>query len=650
MLPTPSGRRASILSLALLLGCPSAEPEPEPEPTPAPSVDWCDDGRAGSIAHGRRDAPIGVFPNDHFVLPNPGSRTGVGVHVEYEQNAALLAHYPPEWGFYFDEISVLDGWGLTAGIVFRFEFALDPSAITDEQVVLVAFEDDGPRTYTADVEVTEFPDTIIARPRLPLPPATQVAAVVLQGPLSSDGTCVRPHEHLRELLSPTTDLPPGVPAHVLSPRYVAAVDALGLEVTDVAHMTVFTTQSTPLDSLVVLDDVSATQYPLDAPMVCGPDGGDRVDCEGTITVKDYRGSDFIVAADFDGSAPGSYALPVSITFPGPIDDGPWPVVFIGHGMGGGRNNQGGATEQLTSLGLAVVATDAIQHGDHPTRTSQGGAGDADIITSLLDFLAVEGQPSPRILPRVLRDNFRQSAWDRLQIIEAVRQGIDADGDGDTDLDSSRMLYFGASLGGMMGTETMALAPDLQGGMLGITGGRISQIVSGNEQFAGMLDLLIPDGYGDDDIKRVLPIAQAVVDGGDPMVWARYLVGERLVGDAQDPPQLLVQYAYQDEVVPNITNRNHAHALQVPLIGRELFPLEELETLAGPLEGNLPNGRTAGVMVLDYGRPLNNPGAEPELLGHVDSLLSYEASLVWRPFLTDTLEGETGVIFDPYLED
>lgn len=637
-----------LLSLALLLGCPTAEPEPDPTPEPtAPPPAWCDDGRAGSIAHGGRSEPIGVYPDDHYTLPNPGARTGLRVHVEYDQNQDLLAHFPPEAGFYFDELSVLDGWGLTAGIVFRFEFALDRNAITEEQIALVAFEPDGPRTYPVDIDVTELPDTLIVRPRIPLPPATEVAAVVLQGPISSDGTCVRPHEHLRELLSPESELPPGVPAHVLSPRYIAAVDALGIEVIDVAHMTVFTTQSTALDSLAVIESAAATDYAFDAPPACSPDGGTRIDCEGTITVHDYRGPELIVAPDFDGTAPSSYSLPVSITFPGPIDDGPWPVVFIGHGLGGSRNSQGGATRELTDLGLAVVATDAIQHGDHPTRS---GDGDGDLIGSLIDFFAITGSPSPRMHPRVLRDNFRQSAWDRLQIIEAVRQGLDADGDGDADLDASRMLYFGASLGGMMGTETMALAPDLQGGMLGISGGRISQIVSGNDLFAPVLDLLVPEGFGDDDLKRILPIAQAVIDGGDPMVWARYLVDERLVGTPDDAPQLLVQYAFEDEVVPNVANRNHAHGLQVPLVGRELFPLEELEQVAGPLVGNLANGGTAGVMILDMGRPQDNPEAEPEPVDHAGSLLTLEASLVWRPFLADVLAGEAAVIFDPYLEE
>jgi dienelactone hydrolase len=636
-------RDLPLLAALLLTACPSAEPEPVPEPTPTPSPDWCRDGRALSIAHGRRTQPIGVYPDDHYARPDANTRTGLKVHLEPDQNPLLVANFPPEWAPIFDDISGLDGWGLTAGIVFGFEFSLDPAAVTPESVRVVAFEPEGPVVYPVDVELTAFPNTLIARPRLPLPPSTEVAAVVLQGPLSSDGTCVRPAEHLRELLSPASELAPGVPAHVLSPRYLAALDALDLGPADVAHMTVFTTQSTTFDSLDVLADVQARTYAFDGPLACAPAGGDAVDCEGSLTVMDYRGPDGRVPVGFTGDPSGQYALPVSITLPGPPSAGPYPVILIGHGLGGSRNNQGGATEELTSLGLAVVATDAIEHGDHPTRSDPDG----DSITSALDFFAIVADPDPSIDAPRLRDNFRQSAWDRIQVYEAVRQGIDVDGDGADDLDPANLMYFGASLGGMMGSETMALTGDLKGGMLAITGGRITQVVTTSDLFGAILDVMVPPGYGRDDLARVIPLVQAVVDGGDPMVWARYIVRERLVGDATDPPQLLVHYAFQDEVVPNPTNRNHAHGLGVPLVGRELFPLEELDKVAGPLSGNLPNGGTAGLQILDMGRPMNNPEGTASPVDHAGVLRTYESWSVWRPFLESALADEPGVIADPY---
>ena len=122
-----------------------------------------------------------------------------------------------------------------------------------------------------------------------------------------------------------------------------------------------------------------------------------------------------------------------------------------------------------------------------------------------------------------------------------------------------------------------------------------------------------------------------------------------MGDVADPPQLLVQYAFEDEVVSNVTNRNHAHALGLPLVGRELFPMEELEQVPGPLQGNLANGGTGGVQVFDLGRPQNNPDAPASPVSHAGVLRTYESWSVWRPFLAAGLAGDAGIIVDPYLE-
>lgn len=646
MKDTPVG----LLCLALLVGCPAAPPADDDDSAPATveSPPWCDDGRAESRLSSRRTDPIGVYPDDHWVLPAPDRRTGLRVHLEPDQTADLLSEFPPEWGFLFDAASRLDGWGLTAGIVFRFRFAIDPASVTADAVRLVAFTEDGPQMFPVDIEIAAFPDTVIVRPRFALPAATEVAAVLVQGVdgagvTSSDGTCVRPAEHLRELLSPASVLDPGRPADVLSPRYTAALEALDLAPEQVAHMTVFTTQSTPMDSLSVLADVQSRTYSL-TDIDCETLGDGRVDCDTRLEVMDYRGPDRIAPPTFDGAPSSSYALPVRITLPGPIADGPWPLAVIGHGLGGSRNNQGGAVAELNAFGLAVVGTDAIEHGDHPTRT--GG----DIISSVLTFFAISAEDEVTTIdPERLRDNFRQSSWDRIQVVEAIRQGIDLDADGAADLDVSRMGYFGASLGGMMGAETMALTEDFVGGFVAISGGRISQIVTSSDTYAPLLDLMVPEEYADDDLRRALPIVQAVVDGGDPMYWARYVVRDRLVGDPTDPPQLLAHYAYQDEVVPNPANRNHAHALGVPLVGRELFALEEADKVAGPLSGNLPNGGTAGLLQFDLGRRNQDPDNPPEPVDHAGVLRTYESWSSWRPFLEAMLDGETAVITDPYAE-
>ncbi len=641
-MPTDRSMRPALFALlalaVLLTACPTEPPAPD---TPVPSPEWCDTGRAEFALSSSRAEPLGAWPDDHWTLP-ADTRTGLRVHLEADQSAGLLAGFPAEWGPLFDDLSTLDGWGLTAGIVFRFRFGIDVDSVTPDRVGLVAFTDDGPDHYAVDVVVTGFPDTVILLPRRPLPIGVQVAAAIFQGATSTDGTCIRQPPHLRELLSPASELQPGVPAHVLAPRYQQAAQEFGETAAGIAALTVFTTQTTPMESVAVAADVRSRDYAPVGPFVCTPSGaGQR--CEGLLPVMDYRGPDRITPPDFDGTPVASYELPVTVWLP-TAGDPLRPVVLGGHGLNSTRHGLDGGPQEMMNLGYAVISADAIQHGDHPAND-----GDSADLGSVLTFFALTVDPEPSIDPRRLRDNFRQSTWDRLQVLEAIRDGLDVDGDGQPDLDPDRMMYFGASLGGMMGSETLALADDLRGGLLAIAGGRLTQVVTESPTYQSLVDLMIPDGYGQDDLDRILPVIQAVADGGDPMVWAGYIVADRLVGDPADPPQVLVHYVLADQTVNNVSNTNHAAGLDLPGVGRAIWPMPSLVFEPGPLQGNLPNGGTAAIQLFDLGTSRSAPGVDPEPLQHGSVLNSYESWSVWWPFMQSVAAGEPAVVFDPYTQ-
>ena len=623
------------LPLTLLLGCPAGPTEPNPPQVEPPA--WCEDGRAGFLLGSSRDAPIGVWPDDHWVSA-ADTVTGLRVDITSADADGLLSEIPPRWHPLFNDLSTIDGWGLTAGVVFRFEFIVDVASVTEENVGLVILGPDGPEPVGVDIEITEFPDTVILRPRRPLPHATPVAAAVFQGATSSDGTCIRPGRHLRELLSPATELAPGAAAHPLAARYQRAANAFGRAPEDIAAMTVFTTQSTPLESVEVAKDIRGRDFAFVLDGDCAPsEGGTR--CDGTIEVNDYRTADRVTPVPFDATPQGSYALPVCVWLPeGP---GPHPTAMVGHGLSSRRDQLDGFVPHLMALGIAVISTDALEHGDHPDNT--GGAVDLGVI----DFFAITTDGETSIDPRRLRDNFRQSTWDRLQVLEAVRDGLDADGDGTVDLDETRLLYVGQSLGGMMGSETMALTDDFLGGYMVVAGGRLISVVTGSESYAPLLEAVIPPGYSGDDLTRVLTVVQAVADGGDPMVWASWIIGDRLLGDPADPPQLLSQYVLGDEVVNNKSNTNHAAGLGLPLVGREIWPQPELDRAEGSVEGNLPNGGTAAIQLFDNGSPQTDPDAPPQTLSHGSVAKSWEAWSVWYPFLEAMAQGEAGRVSDPY---
>ena len=91
----------------------------------------------------------------------------------------------------------------------------------------------------------------------------------------------------------------------------------------------------------------------------------------------------------------------------------------------------------------------MRHGDHPTRDPASQLTALDVLgVSILDL---------RIDPVQLRGNFNQTILDYLQLLQLIRQKPDFDQDGLNDLNPETIVYFGVSLGGMLGAGFTALA-------------------------------------------------------------------------------------------------------------------------------------------------------------------------------------------------
>jgi hypothetical protein len=69
----------------------------------------------------------------------------------------------------------------------------------------------------------------------------------------------------------------------------------------------------------------------------------------------------------------------------------------------------------------------------------------------------------------LRDGFRHTAVDLMQLARVIEVGVDVDGDSARDLDPSRIYYSGFSQGGNYGTLLMAVEPGIRAGALIVPG-------------------------------------------------------------------------------------------------------------------------------------------------------------------------------------
>ena len=589
-------------------------------PIPVAPPDWCDGTARFDYAPDREAGPT-AYPDDFWTLPGD-TPTGLQIHLQPDQIPGIEETFGNVGSYLsvFDHLSELDGWGLTAGIVMPFTRPLNP--LTPDDVAIVAFpEAGGPIVIAADPQMTDFDRTVVLLPRQPLPPGTLAAAAIFTSATGTDGTCAGPSRDLRELLSPETELDDGIPADVRSPDYAAAAAALGRPVEDIAAMLTFTTQSATRLSYLVRDDILSRPAPTPtAPFACAYEAAnDWTVCDGTIDVLDYRREDHTMDPLGDGAPLGEHALPTRAWLPGNGTGGPFPTILYGHGLSHDRSQGTKIAREVVAGGVAVLAVDAVEHGDHPSRT------EAPLeLLEALTFFGIQFSPSS-VDGRLIRDNWRQSTFDKLQVVELVADGFDVDGDGTDDFDLQQLQYVGISLGAIMGPELLTLSDAFTAGVLNVPGGRTTGIIQDSDLFSPLLDVMAPEGTTQGDIARFFPLLQTIVDPGDSMVWAPR------VRDVT--PQILVQIAYQDGTIPNSTNEAVSRAFGIDGVGREVWPIADVDFVPGPVPD-------AGITQFDE----VTRNGEVETAGHDNIFSSDEPWAAIEHFLA------TGEVVDPYSPD
>jgi hypothetical protein len=169
---------------------------------------------------------------------------------------------------------------------------------------------------------------------------------------------------------------------------------------------------------------------------------------------------------------------------GPRPPNGWPVVIFGHGLGAHKEEGLFAIAgRMASHGIASIGINAFAHGfgsqgklTVATRSRgsftflEGGRGIDQDGNGTIDASEGLAAASPLQLGINVADGFRQTVIDHMQLVRAIEVGIDVDGDGVPDLDSSRIFYVGQSMGGIAGTIFMAVEPQVSAANLNVAGG------------------------------------------------------------------------------------------------------------------------------------------------------------------------------------
>ncbi len=326
-------------------------------------------------------------------------------------------------------------------------------------------------------------------------------------------------------------------------------------------------------------------------------------------------------------------VPVTIWLPD--FEGPHPVVIYGHGLGSRRSEGHLIAREMGDLKYALVAMEAVEHGDHPSATGGNQRDDA------VNFLGID-LTSLSIRARVIRGNFDQTALDRLRLARLLREHPDLDGDGDPELDSDRMGYVGMSLGAILGPQLLALDGEIEAAAFSVGGARLISVLSDSSLLSDYEDVIAALVGSAERFDRLAVLAQHVVDPVDPGTWATHVLRDRF--DSAPAPSLLMQLGMFDEVVPPTSGHALARALDLP----HLEPVVEAVPLLtvideDPVVANHDDGATVAFFQFDQ---VTRPGTVGPAR-HVATPTSLEGTLQIQTFLDTWILDEEPQIIDPY---
>ena len=627
---------------------PDVEPAVDEGPRVWTDLTWCE-GETAYIYDPVGGAALHTFPDDYFTKEDPESATGLRVRMDTEI-APWIAAEPENVQQVYTDLNALDGFGVSAAVAMVFSGPMAELDISVEgslehaglQLLDLSGEEAVRVPYRA--RRVHAGKTLLIQPLRPLKEAALHAAVLTTELKDKAGGCIVASPALKSLLDGTAS-EPGLQR--LVPSYARLVDLTGLRPDQISAAVTFTTQAVTAPSVQAAGLIEQTRFEWAIEPSCS-DQASMVACEGAFQAHDFREGEIIT----DVQVKSSYTLRVNIWLPRGAG-GPWPLLLIGHGLGGDRSQGYYFAQFLATEGIAVAAIDAPYHGSHPT--AAGASGDPMMIARLFGLDLGPGGLmglDPKKVGfdgLVARDNFRIATFDRLQILRLLATRPDIDKDGEPDIDPERFAYWGMSLGGIMGPEMLALTDRIKVAILTVAGGHLSTVVARSDQFKIFVTFL-PSILGSRDaVDRFLPIAQTLIEAGDPVSYAPHVLGDRLPGSGESIPHVLLTMAVEDAMVPNDSTEMLARAMDIPLVPPVFVPYDGLTVLdSAPVRANLVDATvTAGFFQFD--RATLGQNEPPVAAEHNNVPACLEGVSQSVRFLREWLNEGVPEIVDPYSE-
>jgi hypothetical protein len=591
------------------LGCPPpAHAAGTATVTPAPLA--CNPVRVQSCAL--------PYPSDLFAVTDPASPTGIRLHVDDAiLSPEVLAQIPPAMhpSAIFDG---QDGFSAAGPILFELDAPPDPTTLpADGGDAVVVFD----RTTGERVDVMAEFDTQALKaptpghvvrvwPRTRFEFGGKYVAALTTGLRRFDATA---YERSAGFAAAVSGADPALGAHYRP--IMSFLAARGLPAESVVSAVDFTVRSEasatePLRRMAA--KAYAAPHPVRELKVIGPIlPGMGAIVTGQVQLTDFRGDDGGI--DWSPAAPGRPLwTDFILTIPAQARHTPAPVAIYGHGLTVSKETLLAVAFTNAKHGVATIAIDQPNHGKRawteggPLRPDGGVASLANL---------------PRLIAIVV-----QSSIDMVSVLRAVetsladidvvpwlprKNGAAVAADRRGDLDPSRIVYEGTSMGGVLGSAFSAIAPGLDGSLLQVGGVGIMHILTSSSVWDNIgLDQVMPEGATGAELAVAVAGIQHVMDPGDGINFAHFY--------RHPPPGLaarpvLLLYGAGDTIVPNFASEALTDIAGLPRFGPCFDPDTNFEVDCSP---PLPPGPINGYGSRAEARPPSAPVGVWDFAAHL----------------------------------
>jgi hypothetical protein len=490
----------------------------------------------------------GPFPSNQFTVADPHQLTGLRINLPTPDCSKR-----PDDCHDTAILNQLDGFSLRPMLSVPFDGAIAPSSVTSATLYFAALTPDGELADAPPIGIDQViwspnAHTLSVRPASTLEEHTTYVAVMTRGMTDSIG---------RPIVSPGFAAYIASGAATPYQRAVQAVyRVLSARGVSVAALSLFTTESVGADLRNIRAQLAASPIPRADLRIAHVRGKTRVAAfdaaalaqvtlhrqittqpgfadepadlaqlqlvpHGTsrVVFGKYPSPQYITTGAVMPAVPSGDGTPVvqrmeDVYFvlflpAGTPPPGGWPVAIFGHGYSDDTLlGTWGFGSVLPSMGIAVLGINAVGHGGGPASTvtvrmrdatvaqlpGMGRSVDVNGDGKFARYEGIRASGSDALID--LRDGLRQTVIDLMQLTRVVQGGISLTPGGAPLVDRKRIYYVGASMGGVYGTQFVAMEPSIRAAALIATGGPWSDIVR-----EGALSKRADSSYGETLARR-----------------------------------------------------------------------------------------------------------------------------------------------------